>query len=62
MEKRLTRSSNDKIIGGVCGGIADYFAIDPTIVRIIYAAFTLFSAFVLGIVFYSALLFIIPER
>jgi len=34
--KKLMRSSNDKILYGVCAGIADYFGIDPLIVRIIF--------------------------
>lgn len=38
--KRLYKSSNKKICG-VCAGIAEYFDIDPTIVRLIWAAFTL---------------------
>lgn len=35
MAKRLYRSSKDRVIAGVCGGIAEYFDIDPVIVRII---------------------------
>ncbi len=35
MEKRLHRSRTEKIIGGVCGGLGEYFDIDPTIVRLI---------------------------
>ena len=35
MEKRLYRSRDDRMIWGVCGGLAQYFNIDPTIVRII---------------------------
>ena len=35
MSKRLYRSRTDKVIGGVCGGIADYFDIDPTLVRLL---------------------------
>jgi phage shock protein PspC (stress-responsive transcriptional regulator) len=34
--KRLVRSSTDKKIGGVCGGLADYFDLDPTIIRIVW--------------------------
>lgn len=34
MTKRLFRSRKDKMVGGVCGGIANYFDIDPTIVRL----------------------------
>jgi len=34
--KRLVRSTTDKKIGGVCGGLADYFDLDPTIIRIVW--------------------------
>jgi len=40
MEKTL-RKSNDQILLGVCGGLAEYFSIDPSIVRIVLALFTL---------------------
>ena len=43
MEKKLTKS-NDKVISGVCSGIAEYFDIDPTLVRVGYAALSVFSA------------------
>ncbi|HET9422409.1 MAG TPA: PspC domain-containing protein [Nocardioides sp.] len=33
--KRLTRRTHDKMIGGVCGGVADYFGLDPTLVRVL---------------------------
>lgn len=42
--KKLTLSQ-DKKLGGVCGGIAEYFDVDPTLVRIGYAALTMFTAF-----------------
>lgn len=35
MEKRLYRSRKDRILGGVCGGIAEYFGLDPSLVRIV---------------------------
>lgn len=38
MAKRLYRSRNDRMIGGVCGGLAEYFDIDPTIVRLGFVA------------------------
>jgi phage shock protein C len=41
MEKRLYKSKKDKKIFGVCGGIAKYFNIDPTIIRLIAAVFIL---------------------
>lgn len=40
MDKRLYRSRNDKMLGGVCGGVAEYFKVDPSIVRILWVVFT----------------------
>ncbi len=37
MTKRLTKSSNNRMIAGVCAGVANYFDIDPTVVRIAWA-------------------------
>lgn len=39
MNKRLYKSRNDKMLGGVCGGIAEYFDIDPTLVRLGWVLF-----------------------
>lgn len=58
--KRLTLSQ-DKKLGGVCGGIAEYFDVDPTLVRIGYAALTMFTAFC-GIILYPILWIIMPEK
>lgn len=60
-EKKLYRSTN-KMVGGVCAGIAEYFDIDPTIVRIVYALFSLFTAGFCGTLVYIILLVIIPQR
>ena len=43
MEKKLRRSSSNKVIAGVCGGIGAYFGLDPVVVRIILVLFTLFG-------------------
>ena len=40
--KRLYRS-HDQMVGGVCAGVAEYFEIDPTLVRLVFAALTLFG-------------------
>ena len=61
MTKRLYRSKIDKKISGVCGGMADYFAIDPVIVRLLWVLGTLMSLF-LGVAAYIACAFIIPEE
>src|SRR5215210_1384006 len=37
-QTRLTRSSSDKVLGGVCGGLAQYFGLDPVIVRALFVA------------------------
>jgi phage shock protein C len=56
--KRLYRSSTDKIIGGVCGGFAEYFNVDPTIIRILWVIFACFGGS--GLLVYIAALIIIP--
>ena len=62
MGKRLFRSKSQRMIGGVCGGIAEYFNIDPTIVRLGFAFVSVFLAFIGGIIAYILALFIIPEE
>ncbi|MBD4336467.1 PspC domain-containing protein, partial [Xanthomonas citri pv. citri] len=39
MEKRLYKSNTNKVIDGVCGGIGEYFNIDPTLVRLAWVVF-----------------------
>ena len=58
MEKRLHRSRNEKMIGGVCGGLGEYFGIDPTIVRVLWVAVTLIGG--AGILAYLILWIIMP--
>ncbi len=60
MEKHLYRSTRDKMIGGVCGGIAEYFEVDSTVVRLICAI--TFLAGGTGVFAYIIALIIIPER
>ena len=57
-EKKLTRSNN-KMIGGVCAGIADYLGLDPTIVRIVWVLMLFFAGF--GILLYLILWIIMPK-
>ncbi len=58
--KRLTKSSTDKMISGVCGGIAEYFEVDSTLVRIGYLIFT-FAGVGSPILLYFILAVIMPE-
>ncbi len=57
MQKKLYKSNTNKKIDGVCGGIAEYFDIDPTIVRL---AFVLFACMGGGILAYIICMIIIP--
>lgn len=53
--------SNNKMIAGVCGGLADWFNLDPTIVRIGYVLISIFSAAFPGILVYIILWIIMPK-
>ncbi len=59
-DKKLVRSNN-KIIAGVCGGIAEYFQIDPTLVRVAYVALTLFTAGFPGVILYIIMMLLMPQ-
>ena len=58
MEKRLVRSSLDKKIAGVCGGLARYFDIDATLVRVVFVLLALFSGG--GLILYIILWLVMP--
>ena len=60
-QKRLYRDMDDKVLGGVCSGIASYFGIDPTIVRLLFAIIT-FGGFGTGFVIYLALWILLPKK
>jgi len=59
--RRFTRSSRNKILGGVCGGIAEYFGIDATIVRLVYVLLSVLSVAFPGILIYGAAWLIVPS-
>lgn len=58
--KRLYRSRNEKILGGVCGGLGEYFEVDPVVIRLIWVVLTLLTMFI-GIIVYLIAWIIIPE-
>ena len=60
--KRLYRSKRNRIIAGVCGGIGEYFNVDPVLIRLIWVILTLITGVVLGIVAYLIAWLIMPER
>ncbi|EGJ36833.1 PspC domain protein [Streptococcus sanguinis SK49] len=59
MEKRLTRDVNNKKIAGVCAGIANYFNLDPTLVRVIWILFVCVGG--AGVLAYLIAWAVIPE-
>lgn len=60
-EKRLYRSKNDRMLCGVCAGVAEYFHIDPTLIRLGYVLFTC-TSFGAGVLGYFIAAVVIPER
>ncbi|MBU1356916.1 MAG: PspC domain-containing protein [Candidatus Edwardsbacteria bacterium] len=59
MAKRIYRSTKDRMLGGVCGGIGEYFDVDPTIIRLIAVVVALSGA---GILAYIIAWIIIPDQ
>lgn len=59
MKKRLYRSRKDKMLAGICGGLAEYFAVDPSLVRIACVLLCLYAG--TGLLVYILAAIIIPE-
>ncbi|MDL2328103.1 PspC domain-containing protein [Ruminococcaceae bacterium OttesenSCG-928-A11] len=59
--KRLYRSRQNRMISGVCGGIAEYFNVDPTIVRLAAVLCLIVGAFIGGVIAYFICSAVIPE-
>ncbi len=61
MDKRkLYRSNTNRMLGGVCGGLGEYFDIDPTLVRLIFVLLTLAGAS--GVLIYIIMLIVVPNE
>lgn len=60
--KKLYRSVTDKKLCGVCGGLGEYFDVDPTMVRLIWAIGTLVTGFVIGAVGYLIFTVVVPTQ
>ena len=61
MNKKLQRSSTDCMLGGVCGGLANYFDFGPTLVRVAYVLLSVCTAFS-GVLAYILLMIIMPKE
>ncbi len=59
--KRFTRSIHDRMIAGVCGGIAEYFDVDATLVRVAFVLLSVLSAAFPGLLVYLILWLVVPE-
>jgi phage shock protein C len=58
-DKRLMRSTKDRMIAGVCGGLGHYFGVDTTLVRVIFAVALFFGG--MGPILYLILWFVMPQ-
>ena len=59
MAKKLYRSTTDSMLGGVCGGLGDYFDFDPNLIRLLFVVFAVAPG--IGIPAYIALWLLVPE-
>ena len=62
LSRPLRRSVHNRVIAGVCGGLAEYFGMDATLLRVIYVLLSVFSAAFPGILVYVLLWVVVPER
>lgn len=60
--RKFRRSTDNRMIAGVLGGLAEYFGIDPTILRVLYVIVSIVSAAFPGILVYIILWLIVPEE
>lgn len=60
--KRIYRSKTQRMLSGVCGGLAQYLNCDPTIIRLIWALVSLFSTGIPGLIIYVICAVVIPEE
>ncbi|MBS0431094.1 MAG: PspC domain-containing protein [Proteobacteria bacterium] len=58
----LRRSRRNRMIAGVVGGMADYFGLDPSLLRIVYVLVSIFSAAFPGILVYIIMWILVPEE
>ncbi|HLR34906.1 MAG TPA: PspC domain-containing protein [Tissierellales bacterium] len=62
MAKRLYRSTHDRMVCGVCGGIGEYFEVDPTFIRLLWVILLILTKGFGGLLGYFLACIIIPER
>lgn len=62
MARGLVRSRKNRVIAGVCGGLAEQFGMNPTVMRLIFVVVSLLSAAFPGILVYVVLWIVVPEE
>lgn len=60
--KKLYRSDTNKVFAGICGGLGEYFEVDPIIIRLFWMLIVVLSGVFPGIIAYILALFIVPKR
>jgi phage shock protein PspC (stress-responsive transcriptional regulator) len=58
--RRLTRSSTNRMLAGVCGGLAQYLNMDPTLLRLLFVLLTFFTGFIPGFIIYIVMALVVP--
>ena len=61
MNKRLYKSKTDKMLCGICGGLGEYFNVDPTLIRLLWVGISLITGGIMGLIAYIICAFIVPE-
>lgn len=60
--KNLYRSDTNKVFAGICGGLGDYWKIDPAVLRLLWILLTVFTGFAPGVIAYILAIFIVPVK
>ncbi len=60
MQKKLYRSETNKMLAGICGGLAEYFSVDATAIRLAWLLIVIFTGVFPGVIAYILALFIVP--
>lgn len=60
--KLLRRSRTNKVFAGVCGGLGEYWGVDPVVLRLVWILVTVFTGFVPGVIAYILAALVIPEK
>jgi phage shock protein C len=60
--KRLYRSNTNKVLAGICGGLGEYFNVDPALLRLFWLLVVIFSGVVPGVIAYFFAVLVVPKK